>query len=281
MAQRPTPYGHPSTWGKNIVLVADTLTSMGECSEAREAAGPDADNPMRYMHEAARAQADVCQVMVGRKRQHHTVVLAHYKLVSPKAETGFKKETELQKQIKRERAELEETGYYPTAVTGGVARNFVQHFPFALLTERDERRLEKQKDGADPDEGSGRILRTRSLPGYQIKCPLLVPDRLPIETGLLTIFRALKGDLFKGIISGEPGTGKTSLLCALADAGYTILHCAFEPGDDVFKAFCTPEGLERVHSLAFEDEWEHTNEGMKRRPRGMNRFESFIYNGTL
>jgi len=87
--------------------------------------------------------------------------------------------------------------------------------------------------------------------------------------------------IFQGIISGPPGTAKTGLLCSLADAGYTIIRAAFEPGEEVFRAFCTSAGLARVHTVVFEDNWEETDAGLVRLARGMTEFEAFLYNGKV
>ncbi len=176
------PFGSPKEWGADTVVVIDTLTMMSTCCEAREEKLLPGNN-MLSMYEAGRQEESAAQFMTGAKRGYHTIWLAHLKLISPKAESGFKNETELQKQVKRERAQLEDTGYFPTASTGGIARNFTSHFPFALIAEENER----------AKNDSGRVFRTKKLTGYQIKCPLDVPDMLPIENGLLTIFKKLEG----------------------------------------------------------------------------------------
>lgn len=176
------PFGPPAEWGSDTIVVVDTTTSMGECAEAR-ALALNPNNPMLTMYDAGRDQGAAAQYMLGAKRGYHCIWLAHLKLISPKAESGFKSETELQKQIKRERAALEDTGYFPTVVTPNIARNFTSHFPFALLAEESNR----------SKTASGRVLRTKAVPGYQIKCPLEVEDRLPIETGLVTILSKLGG----------------------------------------------------------------------------------------
>ena len=175
------PFGRPSEWGSDTVLVYDTLTSMGEVSESRALKLNSSTREGRHLWQAAQDQEAACQVAMGKRRNHHFICLAHQRLISPKAETGYKDETELQKQVKRERADLEETGFFPTAVTPGIARNFVRMFPFALLTEMD---YEAKKT-------CNRVLRTRAVPGYQVKCPVVVEDKLPAETALATIFKAL------------------------------------------------------------------------------------------
>lgn len=174
------PFGPPREWDADTVLVFDTLTSMGECAESRALKLNSSTREGRHLWAAAQDQESVCQAVMTSKRRHHTIVLAHLRLISPKAESGYKDETALQKQVKQERAALEDTGYFPTAVTPGIARNFVRHFAFSLLAEESDR----------VKGGSGRVLRTRAVPGYQIKCPAHVEDRLPAETALTTLFRA-------------------------------------------------------------------------------------------
>ncbi len=178
---KETPYGHPREWQEDTVVFVDTLTSMGVAAENRALSLNASTREGRHLWAAAQDQESICRFLCGSKRNHHTVVNAHLRLISPKAESGYKDETELQKQIKRERAQLEDTGYFPTAVTPGIARNFVGLFPFALLCEEDLR----------AKHASQRILRTKPVVGYQIKCPLPIGDKLPIESALLDIFRAL------------------------------------------------------------------------------------------
>lgn len=175
------PYGHPREWQEDTVVLVDTLTSMGVAAENRALALNASTREGRHLWAAAQDQEGICRFLCSSKRKHHVVVNAHLRLISPKAETGYKDETELQKQIKRERAQLEDTGYFPTAIAPSIARNFVGLFPFALLCE--------EVPGAK--HASKRILRTQPVPGYQIKCPLQIGDKLPIESGLLEIFRAL------------------------------------------------------------------------------------------
>ncbi len=178
---KETPYGHPREWQTDTVVLVDTLTSMGVAAENRALALNASTREGRHLWVAAQDQESICRFLCGSKRRHHTVVNAHLRLISPKAETGYKDETELQKQIKRERAQLEDTGYFPTAVAPSIARNFVGLFPFALLCEEDPR----------AKHDSQRVLRTKPVAGYQIKCPLSIRDKLPIESALLDIFRAL------------------------------------------------------------------------------------------
>jgi hypothetical protein len=179
---KETPHGHPRDWSTDTVLVVDTLTSMGHVSENRALSLNASTREGRHLWAAAQDQESICRFLCGAKRRHHTLVLAHLRLISPKAETGYKDETELQKQIKKERAKLEDTGYFPTAVTPGIARNFAGLFPYALLCEEED--LGKQ-------HASKRVLRTKPVVGYQIKCPLDVPDHLPVESALVSIFKRL------------------------------------------------------------------------------------------
>jgi hypothetical protein len=181
---REQPLGPPREWDARTVVMVDTITTMGLCASAR-ALKINPNNSMLSAYEAGRDQESMAQLMTSEKRGYHVLWLSHLRLISPKAESGFKSETELQKQLKRERAALEDTGYFPTAVTPGIARNFVGHFPFALLCEEDQRAKHASK----------RVVRTQAVPGYQIKCPLAVPDKLPVESALLTIFSALGNKL--------------------------------------------------------------------------------------
>lgn len=181
-------YGKPTEWGPETILCLDTLTALGDAAEVRSLALNPTTREGRHLWQAAQEQEAACQLMVSNRMHCHSLVLSHVRLISPKAESGYKDETELQKQVKRERAQLEETGYFPTAVTPGIARNFVRHFPFALLVEEDLASKAVSK----------RVVRTVPVLGYQIKCPVVgIADKLPIETALTTLLEKINPPLLQ------------------------------------------------------------------------------------
>jgi hypothetical protein len=179
-----TDFGDPRGWGRDTLVAIDTLTALGDSCEVRTLALDPSTREGKHLWAAAQDQEAVAQLGRVRLRGCHFLLLSHVQLISPKAETGYKDETELQKKVKRERAQLEETGFFPCAMTPKISRNFAHHFPFVFFVEGGEKETERNP--------SGRVIRTKPVPGYQIKCPLDVGDKLPIENGLVTILKKLE-----------------------------------------------------------------------------------------
>jgi len=177
------PYGHPQEWGPATLVAVDGLTPLGDSAEARALELNPTTREGHHLWVAGQAQKGVAQL--GRTLNCHFLFLCHIDIKGPKPETGYKDETELQKQIKRERAQIEETGYFPQACSVKISRNFPHQFPFSLLTETDVEQVTR----ANP---SGRVVRTGPVPGYLIKCPVNVKDRLPIMDAIPTILNAME-----------------------------------------------------------------------------------------
>lgn len=175
--------GKPETWGPETMVVVDGLTELGFSAEERVLAVNDNTREGRHLWMAAQAQRSLAQL--GRQLPCHFMLLAHLDIKAPKPESGYKDETQLQKDLKRERAEIEDTGYFPLAASVKISRHFVTHFPFALVVEAEERYVK-------PNNPGGNVLRTKPMKGYQIKCPMDLPDMLPLNQAAIGIIKGLR-----------------------------------------------------------------------------------------
>lgn len=169
--------GPPKEWGRETVLVLDSLSAFADSAERLALElnrGVTRDGA--HIGVLAGEIETALSLMMGRQLQCHRVVVAHLKLIAPRPESSYGTETDLQKQIKREIAALQETAYFPNIPGMAVARTLARFFNTALLFETDRK--------------GRRVIRTTPVTGYTIKCPVPVADPLPIETGMLTLMQA-------------------------------------------------------------------------------------------
>lgn len=176
--------GKPETWGRDTILIWDELTSAAYSAEllALDINGGVTREGAHINILGHEIQASLA-LFLSPKLRCHKIMNAHLSLFSPRGEDMYLERNPAQaaKQatnnaIKRERAALEETAFYPNMPGNKVARNIAHSFNTALLFEL--------------TPAGKRVIRTQPIKGYTIKCPVAVPDKLPAETGLLTIFKA-------------------------------------------------------------------------------------------
>lgn len=182
-----TPEGKVSlgpvrSWGPNDILVLDSLTSLGDAAMRRTMFVNNRTIMNRRDSDWGTAMADqenVIKVMTAEDIPCHVIVTAHLRIIQPRDER--KGDSDLTKQIKEEMAELIKPRYYPSALGWQLPQNFEQHFPIVLL-------FETKFIGNQPK----RVITTRPRPEVDVKMPNpKVPAELPVETGMLTIFKAL------------------------------------------------------------------------------------------
>jgi hypothetical protein len=165
--------GPPSSWDpERTVLACDSGSAMADSAMAL-AVRLNESKDGRVIYQLVQDEiSDVLHLF--KKLPCHRVMICHLKLIAPKGEE--RSDSELQKQIKREIADLQETKFYPNFPGRQLSMTCARLFSTAVLFE-----VNRGK----------RMIRTQPVDGYTIGVPVKVEDRLPIETGLADLFKAL------------------------------------------------------------------------------------------
>lgn len=173
--------GSINTWGPQDILVLDDLTGMGDAAR-RRTLFVNNRNPLTSRRQdwgAAAADQDAIIARIAADAKCHFICLSHLKLIGP--DEGNEDDADWQKEIKEARAQEMRTRWYPTALGRQLPQFIHRHFGTMLLAEA------KMKGGKVV-----RVLRTVPTEALDIKVPATdVPDELPIDTGLLTVFNAI------------------------------------------------------------------------------------------
>ena len=178
--------GKPSEWGRDTVLVLDNGTRLGDAAlrrhlflnERRRAEWPDWNAAMSDLSDAIELAASE---LIG----CHVVVIFHLKLVGPKTE--LPKDSAVVKEAKAAVQEIVPFRLYASALGQTLPPKIGNFFDYILLFE-----TEGQGDRVK------RVIRTLPRPEVDVKVPLVnIPAKLPIESGLLTIFEAATGGMKK------------------------------------------------------------------------------------
>ena len=188
--------GRSKEWGRDTVVVLDNLTSMGDAAMRRARAIRN-KTPVNTTDDtwglAMNEQAAFIEKMAANANNFHLVINAHMKMVGPKGERSG--DTELQKLVKEQEAELISTRLYPSALGRALPPEICRHLPTVLRAERRVDRAGKEK----------RVLLTVSGPEFDTKVPAIgLAAELPIETGLLTVLEAVSGKA-EEMIGGNSG----------------------------------------------------------------------------
>lgn len=176
--------GASKDWGPDTVVVLDSLTAMGECAKRRAMVMLN-KTPLNSTQQmwglAMQDQHAFLSKLVSSSNKFHVVVLAHLKEVGPKDITSG--DSEVTKEIKERLVNLMPTRIYPSALGQQLPREVGALFSTVLLCER-EYKANKVT----------RVLKAMSGPEIDLKLPAKnLPDRLPQESGLLEVFKAVTG----------------------------------------------------------------------------------------
>lgn len=187
-------------WGLDTVLVVDSLTRVGDAAMNRVLHLNGRNAQTRVIADwgtAIAEQAAFIKLVTNSNIPCHVIVMAHLKMVAPKAPMKGKGESDAVFDLKVEYLEnfgnLIPTRLYPNVLGQDYPLWAAGDFECALL-------YETQKVGANEK----RIIRTVPMPAVcGIKVPAEgLPATLPIETGLLTVLSALTHN------NGEKPNGK-------------------------------------------------------------------------
>jgi hypothetical protein len=190
--------GSSKNWGRDTVVVVDSLTSMGEAS-MRKAMSLKNKTPLNNTDGvwgfAMDEQSAFLERMASNANRFHLIVLAHLKMVGPKEVRQG--DDDLTKQVKADIGGLVETRLYPSALGAKLPPAIAKHVPNVLLAER-----------VVTPKGDKRVLRTSSGPEFDTKVQARgLPSELPVETGLVTVLEAVCGTKIADMLketSGNP-----------------------------------------------------------------------------
>ena len=189
-------YGSIETWGPDVILVVDSMTGVGASAERRILTLQNRsrlDKRRQDWGVAADEQNTFYEMLRSDRIKCHVYCTAHLALIGPKMDEFNDKASPVSKDTLKdkneERAELIAERFYPRALTKSMSTVIAGNFPIALAFESKEIGSGKVK----------RIIRTVPKPELDVKVPspkgpdgkALLPDELPLEDGLLTIFQTL------------------------------------------------------------------------------------------
>jgi len=179
-----TDLGKSSDWREDTVVVLDGTTGLGAAAmaHARACLNKTPLNTTRSVWGLASAnQENFLARLTSMDNKFHVVVIAHLKIIGPE---GFNDgDDELTKTLKEAKADLVPTRLFPSAVGRQLPQAIAGHFPVVIA-------CEAQARGSRVE----RVLVATARADQDTKLPvanLETLGRLPIETGLLTIFEAL------------------------------------------------------------------------------------------
>lgn len=177
----PVSYGSVDSWGPDTILAVDDLTGMGGAARRRTLFVNNRtprNSRIQDWGAAAEDQDNIIAELVA-NAGCHVVLLSHLKLIGP-AVTDDEDE-DWEKEVKRQQAENTKTRLYPTALGKQLPQYIHRHFGTMLRAEIITKGGKVQ-----------RVLRTSPSEALDIKVPAAdIPDTLPIDTGLLTVFEAI------------------------------------------------------------------------------------------
>jgi hypothetical protein len=181
--------GSSETWGLDTILVVDNLTSLSKAVMARalHAQGRNLANRVRRDWMLAQDEADsVLMQLASSAYEYHLLCLAHVGVQGPREFEDEDKRTpgkaDYNNEIKKLEKDIIPTKNVPLSIGRALSRNLTQHFPNVIWAEINS----NDARGFDLKPCSSRDSGVAVKPGT-------LPDWLPIETGLLSIFNAVTG----------------------------------------------------------------------------------------
>lgn len=181
--------GHSETWGYDTFLALDNITSVSGTAMDRYLAQIGSNRLRMRRKDWGLSASEVDQVLIQMTSdfyRYHFIALAHWKVQGPREwEDEDKKnpeKTDYNNELRQAEKELIPTKMVPRSIGRGLSENLVSHFPTAVWAEvtDDGDRIFNLKPTSVRDSG------VPVRPGR-------LPDVLPIDTGLLTIFEAVTG----------------------------------------------------------------------------------------
>ena len=178
--------GRSKDWGRDTVVVVDSLTGMGRAAKRRAMAMQNR-TPINFRRNdwglAMSDQEAFLEILTSSRLHHHVIVTAHLKMIGPKEEEAH--DTDLAKELKQRDADIVPTRLFPSALGRALPPNIGEHFPTLLLVES------VVKGGK-----ARRKIVSVPRPELDLKVPAIeLPSPLDVEDGLVQVFEALTGDI--------------------------------------------------------------------------------------
>lgn len=174
--------GRSKDWGPDTVVAMDSLTANGRASLRRATKlsnKTSRDITDRVYNLAIEEQTKFVERLTSTANRHHTLVLAHLKMITPK--DIRKGDSSIAQDVKKEIADIMSTRLYPSALGYQWPQFIGAEFPTIIEVKSEIR--------------GGRVMRfinTQPREELDLGVPALdLPKELPVDTGMLTIFKAL------------------------------------------------------------------------------------------
>ena len=183
-------FGDSEFWGPETILVVDNLTSLTKAIMARclFAEGRNTHSLGKRDWGLAQAEADsVLMQMASSTYTYNLIVLAHIGIHGPEAfedetKSDHSGKSDFNNELRRRQAALIPTKLVPKSLGRALSRDLSQHFPTVIWAEKNQ----------NGERGFNLRPTVACDYGMPVKAGIL-PDWLPIETGLHSIFNAVTG----------------------------------------------------------------------------------------
>lgn len=184
--EREVDFGPVTKWTSDDILVLDSLTGMGRAAFRRTIVlnGRTGDKLPRIQDWGAAMgdQEALIELLTSASVPCHVIVTAHLVMIGP--DIAEADDDEATKAVKERELKLVPTKLYPSALGRTLPPKIAEHFPITLMAEA--------KTSGNTIK---RVLSFAPRKEVDLKLPWadLLPPELPIEDGLLTVFRTMKG----------------------------------------------------------------------------------------
>ena len=181
--------GPSETWGYDTFLVVDNLSGVSKAAFARLLNQIGRTRMTKARRDWGLAQDEVDDVLIQLASsfyRYHLVLLAHWLVQGPREfedeDRNHPDKTDYNNELREREKDLIPTKQVPKSIGRALSRDLIQHFPTCVW--------------AEIDDSGNRIFNLHPTAvrdsGVPVR-PGVLPKTLPIETGLLSIFRAVTG----------------------------------------------------------------------------------------
>jgi hypothetical protein len=191
--------GHSKDWGRDTVLVLDSLTSMGLASKRRAMVlmnkNPGSMTDAVWGTAMAEQEAFI-EKLTRQDNRFHIICLSHLKIIGPKEVR--KGDDDITMKVKKDNSDLVETRLFPSALGRALPPFIGGHFPTLLLIEPHYLPGSKKVK---------RVIQSVPRPELDLTVPAPdLPENLDISDGLVKVFDILTGGVEACLKEAEKGS---------------------------------------------------------------------------